>query len=88
MWRATMALVLLVLLPGSARAEKPTVAAAELLGRAHRAFEQGDYADALVLARSVDRKALVNDDYALYIEAQSAYLTGETQAALTAFRAL
>jgi soluble lytic murein transglycosylase len=85
--RATIALVLLCFLHDTAWSDEAATPV-QLLGTAQRAFEQGDYATALTLARKVDRGALVNDDYALYIEAQSAYLTGDLAAATTAFRAL
>lgn len=81
---ASLVLVLVMLLGGSARAGDSAV----LLGRAQRAFEKAEYADALALARRVDRRKLVNDDYALYIEAQSAYLTGDLPAAVAAYRTL
>lgn len=58
------------------------------LGQAYRAFEAGDYRRAHDLAAAIDRDDLVNDDYALYLLAQSAYLLGEFEEAIRWFRAL
>lgn len=58
------------------------------LGKAYRAFEAGNYRAALAQAKRIRRQRLRNDDYALYILAQSAYLTGDMKGAMTAFQGL
>lgn len=61
---------------------------AAALGAAYRAFEDGQYRRALTLARKIDRAAIENDDYAAYIEAQSAYLEGDYSLALAQLKTL
>lgn len=74
--------------PSTALAKTGRGNEAERLGAAFRAFVAQDFETAYKLARKLDRKRLVNDDYALYITAQSAALIGEHTAALEHFRAL
>lgn len=58
------------------------------LGQAYRAFEAGDYQRARDLAAAIDRGALVNDDYVLYVMAQSASMLGDHEEAMRWFREL
>lgn len=68
--------------------ERPASAHVRALGDAYRAFQARDYAQALRLIDGIDQRRLLSRDYALYIEAQSAYLVGRHGRALGAFRAL
>ena len=68
----------------NAHAAKP----AKQLGAAYAAFNAGNYAAAYERAARIDRNRLRNSDYALYILAQSAYLTNRPQRALGWFRSL
>lgn len=90
--RAT-ALVALAGLAGVALA-KPALAApapsapVRALGEAWRAFADGDYTGARARADAIDLDAVDNDDYVLYLRAQSAFLTGELATARNTFRQL
>ena len=61
---------------------------AERLGDAYRAYEAGDYQRAYALAIAIDRERLANPDYALYIAAQAAFLTGDFARARALFAEL
>jgi soluble lytic murein transglycosylase len=61
---------------------------AETLGHAYAADRRGDRAGALALAADLDAAALRNPDYADYVLAQAAALTGDHAAALTRFHRL
>lgn len=58
------------------------------LGAAYDAFNAGNYDAAYATAARIDRKHLRNADYALYVLAQSAFLTDRAKLALNWFRAL
>src|SRR5690349_19836426 len=78
---ATVALLAAALLAAQAR---PVAAGggAAALGAAYRAFAGGDYRKARTLAAKIDRAAVKNKDYVAYLAAQSAYLSGDLEAAL------
>jgi soluble lytic murein transglycosylase len=61
---------------------------ARRLGEAWRAFEGQAFERAHELARGIDRGRLINDDYALYVLAQSAFFLGRHEEALAHFRDL
>ena len=61
---------------------------ARQLGEAYRAFTAQEFDKAYSLAAGIDRSRLVNDDYALYVLAQSAALSGNYGNALDHFRDL
>jgi soluble lytic murein transglycosylase len=61
---------------------------ARRLGEAWRAFEGQAFERAHELARGIDRGRLINDDYALYVMAQSAFFLGRHEEALAHFRDL
>ncbi|HWN71216.1 MAG TPA: tetratricopeptide repeat protein, partial [Haliangium sp.] len=63
-------------------------APAQRLGQAWRAFEGQAFERAHELARGIDRARLINDDYALYVMAQSAFFLGRHAEALAHFRDL
>lgn len=58
------------------------------LGRAYALFRDGRYAEALELAAPLRRARLRSRDYALYVAAQAAFLTGGRARALPLFREL
>lgn len=70
------------------RSSKKIPVAVRRLGQAYRAFGDQDFAKAYQLASKIDRARLVNDDYGLYVLAQSAALSGKYPVALEHFRAL
>jgi soluble lytic murein transglycosylase len=72
--------------PDPAKAAPGAPAAA--LGKAYRAYERGDFEQARNIAKKIPRRALLNDDYALYVLAQSSALLGEHKTALASFRRL
>jgi soluble lytic murein transglycosylase len=72
----------------AAPASAPAAAPAQRLGQAWRAFESQSFERAHALARGIDRDQLINDDYALYVLAQSAFFLGRYQEALAHFRDL
>jgi soluble lytic murein transglycosylase len=79
--------------PAGATARSATSAAtsdapAQRLGEAWRAFEDQAFERAHELARGIDRARLINDDYALYVMAQSAFFLGRHAEALAHFRDL
>ncbi|HUS63135.1 MAG TPA: transglycosylase SLT domain-containing protein [Kofleriaceae bacterium] len=78
---ATVALLTAALIASVAR---PAAAGggAAALGAAYRAFAGGDYRKARALAAKIDRGAVKNKDYVAYLAAQSAYLSGDLEAAL------
>jgi soluble lytic murein transglycosylase len=61
---------------------------AAALGAAYRAFADGDYRKARALTKKIDRAAVRNKDYVAYLAAQSAYLTGDLEAALAELKPL
>ena len=71
---------------GEARG-KPRSPAAQL-GAAYRAFDDGEYAKALKLARAIDRTRVRNADYVAYLAGQSAFLIGDLEGALRDFERL
>jgi soluble lytic murein transglycosylase len=66
----------------------PAAEPAQRLGQAWRAFESQSFDTAHALARGIDRDRLINDDYALYVMAQSAFFLGRYKEALAHFRDL
>jgi soluble lytic murein transglycosylase len=62
--------------------------AAGQLGAAYRAFADGEYAKALKIARAIDRANVKNGDYVAYLAGQSAFLVGQSEAALRDFQLL
>jgi len=81
---ALLALAIVCSAPGSASASS----AAERLGEAWHAYEAGDFAAASKIAGAIDKGALLNDDYRLYVLAQSRALMGDCRRASQDFRRL
>lgn len=83
-------------MPAGATAKASTTAStaasgdapAQRLGQAWRSFEDQAFERAHELARGIDRAQLINDDYALYVMAQSAFFLGRHAEALAHFRDL
>jgi soluble lytic murein transglycosylase len=80
---AVLAAILAILLPRAAFADD-----AAALGDAYRAFESGEFREAHDLAMSIDLKSVNNDDYVLYIAAQSAFMLADFDASLALFKKL
>jgi soluble lytic murein transglycosylase len=72
----------------TAPAGAPPSSPAQILGEAWRAFEEQRFERAHELARGIDRTQLINDDYALYVMAQSTFFLGRYAEALAHFRDL
>ncbi|HET6612992.1 MAG TPA: transglycosylase SLT domain-containing protein [Kofleriaceae bacterium] len=70
--------------PASARPSR----AAKHLGEAYRALAEGHYARALAAAKKIDRKRLLNDDYADYVTGQAAFALGRYTTARKSFLAV
>lgn len=85
MLRATLVAVVLAAVVGSARADD---AAAQQLGRAFAAYEAGDLAAARAALDGLDRAALANPDYLLWVRGQLALLDGRPADAGRDFTAL
>src|SRR5690606_39146031 len=73
---AGLVVVILALAPGDVHARKSRPSPAQALGQAYRALEAQDFATAHALAASIGPGQLRNDDYRLYVLAQSASLLG------------
>lgn len=80
---AAFAATLAVFLPSAVFADD-----AATLGEAYRAFENGEFRAAHDLAVSIDLKAVHNDDYVLYIAAQSAFMLADFDGSLALFEKL
>ena len=84
----TVVLALSVALVAAPEARGKPKSSASQLGAAYRAFEAGEYARALKLARAIDRARVRNGDYVAYLAGQSAFLVGDLDGALRDFELL